>query len=321
MSEEVFLEGKTYVSSKRAADQTGYAQDYIGQLARKGLIDAQRVGGLWYVSVASLADYQRSAASYTPHIPAAQQHRDLDSVVTFDGKDYVSASRGAKLTGYNQDYIGQLARGGKILSRQIGNRWYVDRDMLLSHKSQKDALLASVQAESVGIVRPAHAPGASIRASEAFKDDGPVLTYIQENDRDLMPVMKSSPYHLNSETADENPVSASTPVGIRRIAPPAISAADLSDVRIVERRSKKPVRSSRKTMLRATEFGVALTFVIVLSYGWTSLKAGSTYTVNISPALHSVTSGAFSATAASAADRLIDLVEKWVAPQLDYIRR
>jgi hypothetical protein len=51
MSDEMVIEGKTYISSKRAAQVSGYAQDYIGQLARGGAIDAQRVGGLWFVNL------------------------------------------------------------------------------------------------------------------------------------------------------------------------------------------------------------------------------------------------------------------------------
>src|SRR3989344_2053381 len=153
MSDEVFLEGKSYVSAKRASEISGYARDYIGQLARGGLIGAQRVGGLWYVSLDSLTTYQKNADSLTHVQPQKPPQQDLDSIVSFDGKDYVSASKAAKLTSYNQDYVGQLARAGKILSRQIGNRWYVERAGLLAHKSQKDALLGAVQAEAVGLLR------------------------------------------------------------------------------------------------------------------------------------------------------------------------
>src|SRR3989344_4642516 len=153
MSDELFLSGKTYVSSKRAADTSGYAQDYIGQLARGGLIDAQRVGGLWYVSMESLSGYKKNADTYQPQPPQTGENQvpDAESIVSFDGKDYVSAGRAAKITGYNQDYIGQLARRGAILSRQIGNRWYIDRDALVSHKTEKDKMLGAVQSASVGI--------------------------------------------------------------------------------------------------------------------------------------------------------------------------
>lgn len=308
MSEELFLEGKTYVSSKRAAVETGYAQDYIGQLARKGLIDAQRVGGLWYVHLESLAQYQRNSASYAPVVPQATP-RELDSVVTFDGKDYISASKAAKMTGYNQDYIGQLARSGKILSRQIGNRWYVDREMLLAHKAQKDSLLAAVQADAVGIPRRE-----SFTASQGTPEaeSGPFLTYIKEDTKDLMPVIRTSPVLEHAKT----PTAARTPDH----QPSRVSPIVMDDIRMTPAK-KVSRRASRKTMVRAAEFGVALTFVIVLSYGFTTLQSGSIYTVNRVTGPQNASHNIFTASAASAADHVITMLEQWVAPQLTYTRQ
>ncbi len=47
--EEVTLDGKIYISSKRAAQVTGYAKDYIGQLCREGRVEAKLVGRSWYI--------------------------------------------------------------------------------------------------------------------------------------------------------------------------------------------------------------------------------------------------------------------------------
>ena len=122
-----------------------------------------------------------NADTYTPRPPHASEHSaETDSIISFDGHDYVSAARAAHITGYHPDYVGQLARSGKILSRQIGNRWYVDRDQIVSHKSEKDALLGAVQAESVGVVLPKGAKQELHRSSEPF------YTY-QTEGRDLMP--------------------------------------------------------------------------------------------------------------------------------------
>ena len=311
MSEEVFLEGKTYVSSKRAAEQTGYAQDYIGQLARKGLIDAQRVGGLWYVRIDSLADYQRNSASYTPTAPVKPQ-KEMDSVITFDGKDFISASRAAKLTGYNQDYIGQLARGGKILSRQVGNRWYIDREMLLAHKAQKDSLLAAVQAESLGIVRPAVAQEP---LEAAIEHEEPLLTYLNEEDRDLMPSVSVRP-----QETEIVPGPAPSPVPIRRIS--TVSAAPAQNrVMPPKTRRVKRTKGVGKTIIRATGLGVALTFVIVLSYGFSTLKSGSVYTANIDKAGAAISKNAYTASAVEAAQNMLGRLEGWIAPELHYQRQ
>ena len=52
------------------------------------------------------------AEAYKPVPPANNAYRsDPDSLLSFDGKGYISAARAAKLTGYSPDYIGQMARG------------------------------------------------------------------------------------------------------------------------------------------------------------------------------------------------------------------
>ena len=60
--DELIIEGIKFVSSKRAADLTGYAQDYVGQLARMGKISGRRVGRVWYVDENKIREH-RSAQS------------------------------------------------------------------------------------------------------------------------------------------------------------------------------------------------------------------------------------------------------------------
>lgn len=58
--EELVIEGKTYLSSKRAAKVSGYAKDYIGQLCREGRVEAKLVGRSWYVYEPSLKEHQEN---------------------------------------------------------------------------------------------------------------------------------------------------------------------------------------------------------------------------------------------------------------------
>ena len=153
MSDEITLDGETYISSRRAAEMCGYAQDYIGQLARSSRIDARRVAGLWYVRKQSIMDHQSRSENYVPAPQYDSEAKNADMIHSEDGNEYVSANRASKLSGYNQDYIGQLARGGQIPARQIGNRWYVELRSLRDHKKTKDSLLAAVQADSVGLAK------------------------------------------------------------------------------------------------------------------------------------------------------------------------
>jgi hypothetical protein len=49
------------------------------------------------------------------------------------GKKYISSKRGAELTGYAKDYIGQLARAGKVPGTRFGRAWFVEEAALLKH--------------------------------------------------------------------------------------------------------------------------------------------------------------------------------------------
>lgn len=56
--DEILIEEKRYVSSKRAAKVTGYAKDYIGQLCREGRVPARLVGRNWYVLESAINDHR-----------------------------------------------------------------------------------------------------------------------------------------------------------------------------------------------------------------------------------------------------------------------
>lgn len=318
MSDELAIAGKNYVSSKKAANSTGYAQDYIGQLARSGQIDAQRVGGLWYVLPESLEAYKARSDDFKPQPPVAVPAKDLESVVSFDGKDYISANRAAKITGYNQDYVGQLARSGKVLSRQIGNRWYVDRAGLIAHKTEKDSLLAAVQRDAVGLRQqqsvaspqrshisphlpapvPLEAPRPAIAAS--YRSPEPMLTYITEN-KDLLPV-------IQTKQDPESAMPQRIPITLKAtpIARPAEAYA-----------SKKRSKFYAKTTIKAVS---ALTIVVVLSYGFVSLGKNARFASAIGDFTEKVQQKAQLAGAATSLDEIIALLERVLSREIVYMR-
>jgi hypothetical protein len=61
--DEITLDDKTYVSSKKAAQITGYAKDYVGQLCREGRVEARLVGRNWYVLEASIRAHRFGSES------------------------------------------------------------------------------------------------------------------------------------------------------------------------------------------------------------------------------------------------------------------
>ncbi|RJQ34746.1 hypothetical protein C4556_02015 [Candidatus Parcubacteria bacterium] len=206
MTDEINVGGKRYILSRRAAEMSGYSQDYIGQLARGGHIDAQRIGGLWYVEMESLLNYKKDSDNQKPEPPKPSIQQDPDTLVFFDGKEFISASRASKLSGYAQDYVGQLARSGKVLSRQVGTRWYVDREALLEHKKEKDALLAAVQANAVGIRRNEPQP-LEEAANPSERPLGLHFNYAPEH-ADLLPRLSENPSLEEDRTKPEEEIHA-----------------------------------------------------------------------------------------------------------------
>jgi hypothetical protein len=65
MKDSVILEGKIYISAKRAAKIINYAQDYIGQLCRSGKLDCKMIGRSWFVTEESLLAHRENAIDAT----------------------------------------------------------------------------------------------------------------------------------------------------------------------------------------------------------------------------------------------------------------
>ena len=63
--DELTIDDKTYISSKRAAQITGYAKDYVGQLCREGYVEARRVGRNWYVLEAAIRDHRFGTSAHS----------------------------------------------------------------------------------------------------------------------------------------------------------------------------------------------------------------------------------------------------------------
>ncbi len=59
----------------------------------------------------------------------------MDEALIIKEKKYISSKRASELTGYTSDYIGQLAKKGKIAYENIGRTTYVVEDEILSYKS------------------------------------------------------------------------------------------------------------------------------------------------------------------------------------------
>jgi hypothetical protein len=193
----------------------------------------------------------------------------------------------------------------------VGGRWYVDRDAILSHKEEKDALLAAVQAESVGIARNALPEGLEGAQGYAQPDMNleTHMTYIPES-RDLLPLLVPE--------EKETPITRipETPQTVLRVKPiPSPTSG-----RSFQKSTAKKISIPGKTMSLATAGAVVLTIVIVLSVGFLGLRSGSVYTVIENSRVAEWGREIMAASSGTALDRALDVIETYLAPELLYQR-
>ncbi len=194
---DVIVNNKKLISTTEAAKSSGYSKDYIGQLCRNSKVECRQVSGHWYVNSDSLDAYKGTNDSDKSEVKSSDVSTTdegvvRDDTITHDGDEYISTSRAAELTGYTQDYIGQMARSGEVAAHRMGRRWFVGNDSLLSHKKHNDNLLASVQSQAsgVGLVKES-APEEAEKTPELEKVDINFnVKYVSETDHQLVPNMR-----------------------------------------------------------------------------------------------------------------------------------
>ncbi len=324
--DEVVLEGKTYVASRKAAQDFSYTQDYVGQLIRKGLIDAKKVSGHWYVNLDSLSQYKTNADTFKPEPPKYEPDPNAEAKLDVDGKEYVSAATAAKITEYNQDYVGQLARAGKIPSRQVGNRWYVERTALLAHKQEKDAMLRAVQAESVGLKKPEPLVFSNSPLARAEKVMPALMTYSKEENPLFPEISEEGVLHAVPATPEVMPLTVATPtkIGIRIV--PTVPAIHVAQPALTYMPSKAAPESKR-TQVSVPEMSIfyklfpALAFCLILVAfaGGAYLKRDAIYTA-LNPQTSQTTQSA-SVAASGFTERLVMVLEAVLSKELVYIRQ
>lgn len=83
--DEMILSNRKYVTTKRAARVTGYAQDYVGQLIRSGKLKATKVGKAWFVAedeVLKLAGKPEALQSPDRALAVLESRRVVESTVS-----------------------------------------------------------------------------------------------------------------------------------------------------------------------------------------------------------------------------------------------
>ena len=79
MKDIIILEGKNYISARRASKLMNYAQDYVGQLCRGGKVDARMIGRSWFVTEESLKAHRESTIDNTPEERAQKFEKKIET--------------------------------------------------------------------------------------------------------------------------------------------------------------------------------------------------------------------------------------------------
>lgn len=124
------------------------------------------------------------------------------------GKKYISSKRAAEITGYAKDYVGQLARQGKVPATRVGRAWYVDEEAIILH-SQGKSTEDFPQNQRLEI--PVHAPKTSLHSLQAGSMKRNVLNTwgninYSEVDEDLMPNLSQKEEVVVEEKPEETKI-------------------------------------------------------------------------------------------------------------------
>ena len=149
MNNELYFSGKKFISAKRASEISGYTADYIGQLCRLKKLENRRIGKAWFVAENSLLEHIKNSTLKpserpvpTPTLKSSTQilpssYFSPPPILGLKPEQeifYVSAKRASEITGYTQDYIGQLCRSNNLDCKQVGKRWFISEVSLREHK-------------------------------------------------------------------------------------------------------------------------------------------------------------------------------------------
>lgn len=125
----------------------------------------------------------------------------MDEIVVAQNK-YISSKRASRLTGYAQDYIGQLVRLRKVSATKVGKAWFVDEAGLMRHV-HSSTRLTSGGVKDLAAVSTAKAYRSTVTAGIDYPLTWKPITYITD-DSPLTPltISDSRDMLLNEDSSE-----------------------------------------------------------------------------------------------------------------------
>lgn len=177
MKDIFIIEGKKYISSRRASEMSEYSSDYIGQLCRANKLDCKMVGRTWFVTEESI------------HLHKALISREevgRNRINNLKGKsgNYISIKKvQTQSSASNSVSIKTINESPKVESPKVTN----ESPLLPVTKSSTDSIVKTSPIVSP-IVSPIIPP---IKWNIVTETKGIVSPYIYSNDnRPLLPELK-----------------------------------------------------------------------------------------------------------------------------------
>ncbi|MBI5005355.1 MAG: hypothetical protein HZC03_02015, partial [Candidatus Lloydbacteria bacterium] len=121
-NDEIILDGKKYISSRRAGEITGYANDYIGELARAGKVNGRLIGRIRFVEESSLLSYKQTLEGVKKDVRKAEPFFEAPTPENVNQFEFVS--RLPPLTKHNES----VSRNGTIVDEVWGKITYANRE-------------------------------------------------------------------------------------------------------------------------------------------------------------------------------------------------
>lgn len=144
--DEIIIEEKKYISSKRAAKMTGYAKDYIGQLCREGRVPARLVGRSWYVLETAIQDHRfgNKEVINAEDMHFEHEHKEDTSSVMFRSPSRYESSPVEELPSINRlqdDTISSDKTENNDFSQRLQDSWSAWFDHIQDIKEPQEAII------------------------------------------------------------------------------------------------------------------------------------------------------------------------------------
>jgi len=207
MKDIFIIEGKKYISSRRASEMSDYSSDYVGQLCRANKLDCKMVGRTWFVTEESIHLHKASIS-----------------------REEASRNRIDNLKGKSEHSV--LLKKDLIQSSS-SNKLVNDSQIDLVENSPINNVVAKTSTIKVSEVIPAIPWTITTQAKTRIESNGIASPYIYSNDdRPLLPELKKKEVvEIKKQPSLKKEVARK--VSIESIASPVTPKSEINPVTVI----------------------------------------------------------------------------------------